>query len=298
MSKMFQLSCESTVDLPYSYIAGRGISVLFYTYSIGDQVYEDDMCRDPKALDQFYQFISEGNLPSTSQINTFRYTEYFRELLAKGDVLHLAFGSGMTPSVNNAKEAAAQVQKEFPDRKIIVLDSYASCGGYGLLVDDAADRWEAGQSIEEVAAWAEENCKKIYHQFYATDLKHFRRGGRVSGPTAAIGTVLGICPTMCLDDMGKIYAYGKARGKKAAVKELMRVLEENVRNGKDYDGKCFINHSHCPEDAQVVLEQFKAFMPKATFRVEEIGTIIASHTGQGTVAVFFWGDHDRPGRKN
>lgn len=292
----FQLSCESTVDLPYSYVAGRNIPVLFYSYTVNDQVYEDDMGRDPNALPQFYQFIAEGKLPTTSQINTFRYVEFFRSLLEQGDVLHLAFGSGMTPSVNNAYEAAEQLRGEFPDRKIVVIDTYASCSGYGLLVDDAADLRDQGASMEEIEQWVRENSRKVYHRFFATDLKHFRRGGRVSGPTAAIGTVLGICPIMRLDDAGKIYAYGKVRGKKAAMKVLAQDLEKYVRDGHDYSGKCFISHSHCPEDAEAVRAAFQEIIPKADIRIFDIGTIIAAHTGPGTVAVFYWGSEDRPPR--
>lgn len=297
MNHDFILSCESTCDLPYSYVAGRDIPVLFYTYNVDDQVYEDDMGRDPEALPRFHGFLDAGKLPTTSQINAFRYEEFFRELLAKGDVLHLAFGSGMTPSVNNAMEAANVVRAEFPDRKLIIIDTYASCGGYGLIVDDAADMRDNGASMEEIAQWVQDNCQKMYHRFYATNLMHLRRGGRVSGPTAAIGTVLGICPIMRLDEKGKIFAHGKVRGKKAATREVAQSALKYAKGGKDYDGKLFINHADCPEDAEKMRDALQELLPKAKIRIYDIGTIIACHTGRGTVAIFFWGDEDRPARE-
>ena len=135
MQENYILSCESTVDLPYSYVSKRNIPVLFYSYTIDGQEYPDDMGRDPEALPKFYRFLEEGKMPSTSQTNVFKYKEFFTELLEKGDVLHIAFGSGMTPSVSNALKAADMLREEFPNRKIIVVDSLCSSAGYGLLVD-------------------------------------------------------------------------------------------------------------------------------------------------------------------
>ena len=144
MCKAYQLSCESTVDLPYALVSEKNISVLFYTYSVDGVEYEDDMGRDENARAMFYQLIKDGKKPTTSQVNTYRYVEYFRSLLEKGDVLHVAFGSGMTPSVNNAMEAAKILKEEYPDRRLVIVDSTCSSSGYGLLVDIAADLRDRG----------------------------------------------------------------------------------------------------------------------------------------------------------
>ena len=159
MEHKFILSCESTVDMPYSYISGRDIPVIFYTYMIDDVEYVDDMGRDPEALDKFYALIADGKLPTTSQINCERYCEYFDELLQKGDVLHINFGSGMTASVNNAYEAQAKMKEKYPDRKLYVVDSLAASAGDGLLIDTLADRRDAGESIDDLYRWVEENKK-------------------------------------------------------------------------------------------------------------------------------------------
>ena len=292
MSNKFILSCESTVDMPYSYISGRDIPVLFYSYSIDGVEYEDEMGKDPNALIEFYKKIDEGALPSTSQINEYRYLEYFDELLQKGDVLHIAFGSGMTPSVNNARTAAEQMREKYPERKLIVIDSTCSCGGYGLLVDIAADLRDTGKAMEEIKEWVEANCHNVHHQFYVTDLKLFKRSGRVSGLSATAATILGICPIMHLNYDGKIVSYSKVRGKKNAISTTVEEMKKHATNGADYDDKCFICHANSLDDAKTTKELIEKEMPllKDKVKIYNIGTIIASHCGPGTVAVFFMGD--------
>ena len=290
MQHDYLLSCESTVDMPYSYINGRGLNVLFYSYSVDGKEYPDDMERDPEALGRFYGFIADGKVPSTSQINTFTYVDYFRDLLKQGDVLHIAFGSGMTPSVNNAFEAAEQLKSEFPDRRLIVIDSYCSSSGYGLLVDSAADLWDEGKSIDEVADWTRSQAKKVHHQFFTSELQYFKRSGRMSGPAATIATILNICPIMRLNNAGRIIAYDKVRGKKAAIRRTLDEIEATAVGGKDYSGKMFICNANVHADAEELERAIRERFPKITdIRIFNIGTIIASHCGPGTVAAFYFG---------
>ena len=288
----FLLSCESTVDMPFSYVDGRGISVLFYSYAVDGKEYPDDMLRDDEALSRFYRFIDEGKMPSTSQINTYRYSDYFEALLQKGDVLHITFGSGMTPSVRNAEAAAELLREKYPERKIIVVDSLCSSTGYGMLLDYAADLRDEGKNMEEIEAWLLANRKRIHHQFYSTDMTMYHRSGRVSGAAAAIATVLSICPIMRLDDTGHIIAYSKVRGRKAAVAETVRTMAEHAEGGEDYSGHVNICHSDCYEDARALADLVEARFTKLADKVQiyDVGTTIGSHTGPGTVALFFWGD--------
>lgn len=292
MNQSFILSCESTVDLPYSYVADRDIPVLFYAYTVADQMYPDDMGRDPEALPRFYGQLEAGELPATSQLNEYQYDTFFRELLEQGDVLHIAFGSGMTGSVANAQKAAQALTAEFPHRKILVIDSLCSSSGYGLLVDMAADMRDQGCDLEETAHWVMDSRKWVHHQFFSTDLKYFRHSGRVSGPAAMLGAVLNICPIMRLDEGGHIIAYDKVRGKKKALERTVDTMAEHAQNGENYFGKCFIAHSNCPEEALALKAAVEKRFPKiqGDIRLCDIGTIIASHCGPGTVAVFFLGD--------
>lgn len=293
MENKFILTCESTVDLPYDYVCNRNIPVLFYTYTVNGVEYEDDMGKNPDSLKNFYALLDEGYLPSTSQINVFKYERFFESVIEKydGEILHIAFGSGMTPSVNNAYDAAKKVMEKHPGRVIRVVDSLGSCSGYGLLVDDAADLRDQGKTAKEVEDWALSVRNTIHHQFFATDLKLFRRGGRVSGPAAAVATVLNICPIMHLNSEGRIIAYGKVRGKKNSIIKTVDEVEKNIRNGRDYDGKMFVAHSNCIDLAGETIKELEKRFPKVKgkIRLENIGTTIASHTGVGTVAVFFYG---------
>ena len=292
----FILSCESTVDLPFSYVDGRGIPVLFYSYRVDGEDYPDDMGRDPGALDRFYSFLAQGKMPTTSQLNTYAYLEFMEPLVQKGDLLHIAFGSGMTGSVNNAFTAAEMLREKYPERRIVVIDSLCSSSGYGMLVDTAADMRDEGRSMEETEQWVLANRKNVHHQFFSTQLDHYRRSGRMSGPTAMIASILGICPIMRLDDGGHIIAYDKVRGKSAAIKRTVDTMEKHVRDGKNYNGKCWICHSNCLETAEqlreAVKERFRSI--KGEIRICDIGTIIASHCGPGTAAVFFFGDERLP----
>ena len=295
MERQFTLSCCSTVDLPYSYMESRDIPVLFYTYVVDGVEYDDDMGRDPEALPRFYRFIREGKLPQTSQINVAAYTEFFERLLQKGDLLHIAFTSGQSGSVHNAFLAAEELRQKYPDRKLIVIDSLCSSSGYGLLVDSAADLRDQGKSLEEVEQWVLAHRNRVHHQFFSSDMTQFRRTGRVSGAAATVATVLNICPIMRLDDTGSIKAYSKVRGKKKAVEVTVETMAQCAEGGADYDGKCFVCHSQCPQDAQLLIDAIEQRFPrlKGRIRLCDIGTIIGSHAGPGTVAVFFYGN-ERP----
>ena len=293
MSEKFILSCESTVDMPYSYVSGRNIPILFYSYSVDGEEYEDDMGKTPDGLKRFYGFIEAGKLPSTSQINVYKYTDFFEELLEENDeILHIAFGSGMTPSVANAQEAAAALCLKYPDKKITVIDSTCSSSGYGLIVDYAADMRDEGKTSEEIVEWLNANRRFVHHQFFSTDLKFFKRSGRVSGAAATVATILGICPIMHLDYDGRIIAYDKVRGKTAAINRMVKEVLTHAKGGRDYNGKMFISQSNCLEDAKRTAEAIEKEIPavKGKIKIFNIGTIIASHSGPGTVAVYFMGD--------
>ena len=295
MQAKFILSCESTIDLPYSYAAERELPVLFYSYMVGEQTFVDDMQRDPESLPAFYRKL-ETALPTTTALNEFQYEQFFDELLQKGDVLHIAFGTGMTSSYNNALLAAAALREKYPERKLAVVDSLCSSSGYGLLVDACADLRDQGKELDEVAEFANARGVTVHHQFYSTRLDFYRRSGRMSGAAAAIATVLNICPIMRLDAAGKIIAYDKVRGKKAARQRTVDTMARHALGGHDYSGKCFICNSDCREEAEALKAEVAAAFPHidGEIRICDIGTIIASHCGPGTVAVFFFGDARAP----
>ncbi len=296
MDRKFVLSCCSTVDMPYSYLESRNIPVLFYTYVVDGQIYVDDMGRDSEALPRFYQFLADGKLPQTSQNNVATYMDFFEEQLKSGnDLLHVAFTSGQSGSVNNAYLAAEDLREKYPERKIVVVDSLCSSSGYGMIVDTVADMRDNGVTIEEAEQWLLENRNKVHHQFFSTNMTQFRRTGRVSGAAAMVATVMNICPIMRLDAAGAIKAYGKVRGKRKAIETTVKEMLQHAQGGADYDQRLFMCHSQCPEDAQLLIDALEEKFPKikGKIRLFDIGTIIGSHSGPGTVAVFFFGD-ERP----
>lgn len=287
----FILSCESTIDMPYAYAKERNIPILFYNYTVDNVDYVDDMLRDSKALPKFYAMLEKGKMPTTSQLNEFKYREFFEEQLSKGDLIHITLGTGMTQSYQNAVIVAEEMRIKYPNRKIIVIDSLCSSSGYGMLIDYAADMRDNGLTMEEIEQWVLSNRNKIHHQFFSTELKFYRRSGRMSGPTAMIATLLNICPIMHLDSTGKIIAYSKVRGKKKAIKKTIEEMMCHAQDGNNYNGKCFICHSQCLNDANSLKEEIAQNFPNIQkINIYDIGTIIASHCGPGTVAVFFLGD--------
>lgn len=289
------LSAESTVDLPYEYMKSRNIPVAFYTYAINGTIYEDNMERDPEAEKYFYDQIDAGNIPSTSQISYGAYYEYLESLLKENNVIHLCFGTGMTGSYNNAVQAAEELREQYPDRKLYVIDTLCSCGGYGLITDDAADMRDAGMSIDELNDWVLSRRLIYHHEFFNADLSYFKRTGRMSGPAATIASVLDIVPSMHLNIEGRIIAYGKVRGLKKELKHIIDEMTKHAENGKDYSGKCFINHARNEETALLLKEMLReTFQNLTDIRIYKIGSIITAHCGPGTISMYYYGDERIP----
>ena len=226
-------------------------------------------------------------------VNTEQYMDLFEPILQEGkDVLHLALSSGISGTVNSANIAKAQMEEKYPDRKVVVIDSLAASSGFGLLVDKALENQEKGMDLEENARWIEENKNKLHHWFFSTDLTSFIRGGRISKVSGFIGQALNICPLMNVNNQGKLIPRNKYRGKKQVIREMVKRMEEHAQGGLDYSGKCFISNSACMEDARKVADLVEEKFPKLNGKVmiNSIGTVIGTHTGPGTVALFFWGD--------
>ncbi len=287
----FVLSCCSTADLSKEHFEAIDVSYICFHYEIDGVQYPDDLGQSIP-FDVFYQKMTEGAETRTSQVNVEEYLAYFRPFLEQGrDVLHLCLSSGLSGSYNSARIAAEQLREEFPDRKLYIEDSLAAASGFGLLMQTLADLRDQGKDIDAVRAWALENRTKLHHWFFSTDLTFYVKGGRVSKVSGWFGTVLNICPLLNVDANGKLIPRKKIRGKKAVINAIVDQMVENAENGTDYNGRCYICHSACMEDARAVADLVEAKFPHLNGPVEinNIGTTIGSHTGPGTVALFFWG---------
>lgn len=286
------LSCCSTADMPAEFFEQRKIPYVSFHFNIDGTDYPDDLGQT-MAFDEFYNRIADGAMPTTSQVNVGQYMEFFEPFLREGkDILHISFSSGLSGSYNSALIAIEDLCEKYPDRKIMIVDSLAASSGYGLIVDTAADMRDEGKTMDEIYNWLAENKTKLHHWFFSTDLSHYKRGGRISATSATLGTLLNICPLMKMSFDGKLTPYKNIRGKRQVIKEMVKKMELHARDGVDYSGKCFISHSKCYDDARKVADLIEERFPKLSEKVmiNSVGTVIGSHTGPGTVALFFYGD--------
>ena len=286
------LSCCSTADVTKEYFERRDIHYICFHYQMDGKDYPDDLGQT-MPFDRFYQAMVDGADTRTSQVNTEEYVAYFEPFLKEGkDVLHLTLSSGISGSLNSALVAKSILDEKYPDRKLIVMDSLAASSGFGLLMDALADLRDNGASLEEVSAWAEANRLRVHHWFFTSDLTFFIKGGRVSKTSGFIGQMLSICPLLNVDYQGKLIPREKIRTKRKVMKALVDKMAEHAEGGLDYTGKVFISNSACYEDARAVADMVEERFPKMNGKVQifSIGTTIGSHTGPGTVALFFMGD--------
>ncbi|MBQ8894925.1 MAG: DegV family protein [Clostridia bacterium] len=286
------LSCCSTADLTAERFAERKIEYICFHYELDGVQYPDDLGQTIP-FDQFYQKMVDGAETRTSQVNVDEYENYFRKFLEAGkDVLHLCLSSGISGSANSARIAGENLRAEFPDRKLYIVDSLAAASGFGMFMEELADQRDAGADIDTVYQWAEANKKKLHHWFFTTDLTFFVKGGRVSKVSGWFGTVLNICPLLNVSHEGKLVPRKKIRGKAAVTKAIVDQMVAYADNRTDYNGRCYICNSACYEDARAVADLVEEKFPNLKGKVEiySIGTTIGSHTGPGTVALFFWGD--------
>lgn len=286
------ISCCSTCDLSAEHISSIGASYLPFHFFLDGKEYADDLGHSISYKD-FYAAMASGADTSTSQVSVGEYIEYFTALLSGGhDVLHIAFSSGLSGSYSSACTAAETVLKNFPDRKLFVVDSLAASSGYGLIVDKLAELKNEGYTIEQLRDWAEENKLRLHHWFFSTDLTFYVKGGRVSKVEGVIGGMLSICPLLHVSNEGKLVPVYKLRGKRRAIEKTVEMMTEHADGGAAYNEKVFISNSACEADAVTVADLLGQKFPsiRGDILINSIGTTIGSHTGPGTVALFFWGD--------
>ncbi len=292
METNYILSCCSPVDLTKEHLDKRDIHYICFHYNLDGTWYLDDL-GESMPSDLFYKKMSEGAETKTSQVNVDDYEKYFRQFLEQGqDVFHVCLSSGISGTYNSACKAQEDLLKEFPDRKIWVLDSLAASSGYGMFVDMIADKRDEGLSGDELFNWAMEKRLYIHHWFFSTDLTFYVKGGRISKASGWFGSVLNICPLLNVNDEGQLIPRYKIRGKKAVIQAIVNQMKEHAENGANYDGKCYMCQSACYDDAKAVADLVEANFPnlKDKILINNIGTTIGSHTGPGTVALFFVGD--------
>lgn len=279
----------SCCDLPPGYAQQRNLIVLPYHYFMDGNEYIEDQ-EDETAIQFFYNKLREGSVSTTSMVNTETFENLFRPVLESGrDMLYIVLSSGLSGSYNNAKMISEKLSKEFPQRKLYVVDSLSAARGFGLFVHLLLNLRDEGKSIDEVYAWAQANAAHLIHWFAVDSLDHLRRGGRVSRATAFLGTMMNIKPVLRFDNEGKIIPVEKIRGRKKSMIELVDKMEGQFTNPEG--ATVFIGHGDALEDAQFVEKLVWERYPqiKEIF-IHYIGPIVGTHSGPSTIALHYLGN--------
>lgn len=279
---------DTCCDLPYEYISEHQIEMIPLTINMNQKEMEDDLAKTGQ-YEGFYQAILNGEMPKTSQVNSYQFKEVFARHLKEGkSVLYIGFSSALSGCVNSARIAAEELKEEMADAQLYVVDSKCASMGQGLLIYYAVEAFKEGKSLEEVIAFLEENKLKVNHWFTVADLNHLYRGGRVSKTSATVGTLLQIKPVLHVDVEGRLTPKEKVKGRKKSLKTLVEKVKENIINPEEQI--VFISHGAVLEEAEEVKKALLEECHVKEVWINYIGAAIGSHAGPGTIAIFFMGE--------
>lgn len=283
----FQIITDSCCDFPTPMYGQLGLTFVPLTVEFRGNTFDD---KNDDTLKDMYQGLRAGEVAKTSAVNPSRWSQAMEKALAAGkDVLVLAFSSGLSTTYQSAVIAAQELKDEYPDRKIQVIDTLCASMGEGLLVWYACKKRDEGLSLDEVAQWVLDNRLHLCHWFTVDDLMYLKRGGRISAATALVGTMLQIKPLLHVDDEGHLINMTKTRGRKAAIDAMVKKAQEL---GAGYDNSTmFISHGDCLSDAEYLSRQLKEKCGVKDVIISYVGAVIGSHSGPGTLALFFLGSH-------
>jgi len=285
--KDYAIVTDNNADLPLSYYEEHDIEVIYLSYIIDGETYTKEK---QLPTEDFYARMRKGSMPTTSQANPEQAREVFQKVLTKTKkIIYLAFSGGLSGTCNSGRIAAEEIMEEQPDVQITVIDSLAASLGQGLLVYKAVEKMEAGVSYEELVKWLEENKLHLVHYFTVDDLFHLYRGGRVSKTAAILGTMINLKPVLHVDDEGHLIAVSKVRGRKKSLAALVDAMEK-LQGSYDND-IVMISHGDCEEEAEAVKKLVEERFGIHKFLIAPVGPTIGSHSGPGTMALFFFGEN-------
>ncbi len=286
----YKIFADATADLNENLLKGLPqVEVIPMEITLGGKQYRYGL-NEELTLEKFYAELHNGKYASTSQINPMTYYEYFSRALEQGyDVLYLCFSSEMSSTFISAEMSIIDLKEDYPDRKIICVDTLGASVGEALLVCEAAQKQAEGMDIDELKKWIEENRLNVCHWFVVDTFKHLKHGGRVSETTAALGTTLNIKPLLHVTTEGNLQVQGKPRGQKMAMKHLLKKLDDgwNPMLGR----KIIIGHSYNLERAVELKNYICEKYSHAEVMVADMGAIIGAHTGPGVLALIYWGNN-------
>ncbi len=281
----FVLVSDNCADLPYSFYTENNIPIVTLSYTMDNITYSDiSKFLSPK---EFYAKVRAGSAPITHQANPGVFIDVFKKLLDAGsDILYVGFSSGLSGTFQSAVMAKDELMQEYPDRKIELVDSLCASAGQGLLLNMALDMRNDGQSLQHTKDLLEQNKMFIVHDVVLSDLFHLQRGGRISKASAMIGSALGIKPTIYVNSQGKLVPSGKVRGLKLAFSKMLERMRANFVGS--ISPKIFISHSDSYAQAEELFNLIRDAFPEACVQIYDVGPVIGSHTGAGTIALFYF----------
>ena len=284
----YRIITDSCANLTDELIESLDLDIIPLSYFIGGKEYIGYQKGVPTDYKTFYDLARKREKITTSQITYEAFEKAFTEVLETGnDFLYIGFSSGLSGSYQAAVRVANDLQKKYPERKMVVVDSLCASMGQGLLVYHAVQRKNEGKSLEEVAKWVEDNKLRLVHWFTVDDLFFLNRGGRVSATSAVAGTILGIKPVLHVDDEGHLILMEKVRGRKASLNALINHMIETIQDAAQQ--VIFISHGDCIEDAKYIAEKIKQSIKVKDIIINYIDPVIGAHSGPGTAALFFLG---------
>ncbi len=290
----YQIVTDATCDMNPDILEAHHLDVIpmNVTFNDGRTFLHYPDFRNFKAKD-FYDELRKGNLTHSTQITPATYLEYFTPILKAGkDILYVCFSSGLSNTYDSSLMAVQQLKEEFPERKIVSIDSLCACGGEGVFAVKAAMNKEEGMDLEANAKWLEDNKQKLAHYFTVGDLFYLHKGGRVSAATAIVGSALSIKPMLIVDEEGKLVMLGTAHGRKASLRKLVTQTQKTIINSESQI--LYISHTDCLEDAEAVRKMVQETIPCKDVIITTVGPVVGTHTGPSHVCLFSFGTGRRP----
>lgn len=286
----YELLSDSCSNLTEEMIDSCGVQIISLLVRANGKEYRSYIKGEKTDIKMFYDMMRNGTMLETTQLDMHTCREYFEPILKQGkDLLYLAFSSGLSGTYHVACMVAKELQEEYPDRKIYVVDSLSASMGQGLLLYLAAQKRLEGMEIDQLRDWIMQERLHLCHWFTVDDLNHLKRGGRVSATTALVGSMLGIKPILHVDDAGKLINVGKARGRMKSLDALVEHMAETAVEPANQT--VFISHGDSLEDAQYVERQVRERFQVKDIYINYIDPVIGAHSGPGTIALFFLGTH-------
>jgi len=289
MDQSYIIATDSCSDLTQKQVTDMDIKIVPMSLEIKGNIYFHYPDERNLKIKDFYQMLREKEVATTSLINVGAFIEFFEPFLKEGkDILYIGFSSALSGTIQSAKIAADTLLDDYPDRQIEIIDSLAASMGLGLFVYYAYQQAQTGATIKEVAAWLEEHKLNLIHLFTVDDLGTLKRGGRLSGAQALLGSLLKVKPVLHVTDEGKLVPIKKTRGRKSSLQTLVDMMKERIEDASKQT--IFISHGDDIEDATYTAELIKNAMDVKEIVFGNIGPVIGAHSGPGTIAVFFMGN--------